>query len=191
MKVIFLDIDGVLNTDETYDRIEQDYRETGIRKILIDEFRVEYLKQIVECTGAKIVLSSSLRCYFEKKEDRVVPSTNKFALEFVNILNKYGLSLYDVTPVLKNSSDVVFQRQDEIKLWLLQHNDVENFVILDDETTFLIDFVGTHLIKLNSLPVGEMVRSTADSIGLGEEHIQQAVDILNCKVCNKVRVKKI
>lgn len=48
MKVIFLDIDGVLNTDETIDRIDVEYIKTGIKRIEIDEFRVEYLKQIVE-----------------------------------------------------------------------------------------------------------------------------------------------
>lgn len=44
MKVIFLDIDGVLNTNDTF--VNSDI-ETE-KDILIDEFRVEYLRQIVE-----------------------------------------------------------------------------------------------------------------------------------------------
>ena len=41
MKIIFLDIEGVLNTESTYKQVN----EYGI---YIDEFRIAYLKQIVE-----------------------------------------------------------------------------------------------------------------------------------------------
>ena len=50
-KVIFLDIDGVLND-------EGEEREKGV---YIDETRVQRLASIVEQTGAEIVLSSSWR----------------------------------------------------------------------------------------------------------------------------------
>lgn len=181
--MLFLDIDGVLNTADTEEKANS--------IVYIDEFRVEYLRQIVEVTDAKIVLSSSNRVHFKKVYDKVVPVSDRdcYAPDFINILNKYGLSLYDVVPIIKNVSGKEVKRQDEIKRWLLQHDDVESFVILDDETTFLMDFVDTNLIKLNNLPIGEMVCDMRDSIGLGEEHIKLAIDILNNKDMNKKRVR--
>jgi len=187
MKVIFLDIDGVLNTVETYERVSCEFEETGVKKIEIDEFRVEYLRRIVEDTGAKIVLSSSLRGYFKRVGDCLVPKYEYYAPEFLQIFEKYGLSLYDVTPVL---SGIYGSRQEEVKEWLLEHEEVDGFVILDDETTFLMEFVGTNLIQLNKLPAGVMVRRMEDCIGLGEEHIEQAIEILNKKNDVKKLVRK-
>jgi len=175
MKVIFLDIDGVLNTNETIDIVDNYYRETGIKKIYIDEFRIEYLRKIVEMTDAKIVLSSSLRWRFKKVGDKCIART-KYAVEFINIFEKYGLFLYDVIPKIENAS-----RQDEIRLWLSYNDSVDNFVILDDESVSLMDFVGTNLIVLNKLSIGEMVRDMRDSTGLCERHVDEAINILNGK----------
>lgn len=191
MKVIFLDIDGVLNTNDTYDRVDNEYQVMKGLKIYIDEFRVEYLRRIVKRTGAKIVLSSSLRWRFKKIGDKCVPLTHNFAPNFIDILGKYDLSLYDVTPNIINIDGQLVKRQDEIKLWLFQNSNVESFVILDDETTELMDFVGSSLIILNNLPIGEMVCGMKDSIGLCEEHIEKAVDILNCKSYCKKRIRCI
>lgn len=94
MKVIFLDIDGVLNTAETYDRIEEEYQKTGIKKIEIDEFRLKYLKRIIDETGAYVVLSSSWIKYFEKK-DRKINIIHKKGIELVQILANNGIYLSD------------------------------------------------------------------------------------------------
>ncbi len=55
-KIIFLDIDGVLNNHET---LAKKYRGSGIMGV--DPYRVLLLNRIVEATGAEIVLSSSWR----------------------------------------------------------------------------------------------------------------------------------
>lgn len=54
MKVIFLDIDRVLNTNDTFDIIDAENRVSGDLKIYIDEFRLEYLRQIVQEMGLKL-----------------------------------------------------------------------------------------------------------------------------------------
>ena len=59
MKVIFLDVDGVLNSDEYFDRI-QNLDIEGIESD-IDINKVKLLKKAVDTTGAKVVLSSSWR----------------------------------------------------------------------------------------------------------------------------------
>ena len=185
MKVIFLDIDGVLNTNDTFEKSDMDC----VVDILIDEFRIEYLKKIVEKTDAKIVLSSSLRWRFKKVGNEVIALTDYFAPEFIKILNRYGLALYDVLPIITLENGKRALRQDEIKMWLSQNTDVENFVILDDESSFLMDFVGENFIILNRLPIGEMVCDMNDSTGLCEEHIEMAINILNNKEFGK-KLKK-
>lgn len=54
-KVIFLDIDGVLNTSYTKYRDE-----------VLDDFRLDYLAKIVNKTRAKIVLTSTWRYNLSK-----------------------------------------------------------------------------------------------------------------------------
>ncbi len=54
MKIIFLDIDGVLNS-RTYDRKRNWNEQTDI-----DESRLPLVKEIVDSTGAEIVLSSKI-----------------------------------------------------------------------------------------------------------------------------------
>lgn len=111
MKVIFLDIDGVLNSAKYFDRIKN-LEITGIEE-QIDIKKVELLKKAVDETGAKVVLSSSWR-YTRKAQD------------LKNLLLKYNIYA-DSTPFMQNIRGL------EIKKWLSEHQDVEKYVILDDE----------------------------------------------------------
>ena len=183
MKIIFLDIDGVLNTADTVVKVDS--------AVDIDLFRVEYLKRIVDKTDAKIVLTSSNKVHFKKENGRVVPvtDTNCYGHSFINILMNYGLELYDVIPTIRNSLGREASRQEEIKVWLSLNNNVDGFVILDDETTGLMDFIGLNFIILNNLPIGETLCNMDNCVGLGEEHIELAVNILNNRTRNKVYKK--
>ena len=59
MKVIFLDIDGVLNSYEYFDKIEN-LNVQGIERE-IDVNKIKLLKRAVDETKAKVVLTSSWR----------------------------------------------------------------------------------------------------------------------------------
>ena len=87
MKVIFLDVDGVLIHNESLDGIN----------LHIDEENVKTLKEIVDKTDAKIVLSSSWR----KEYNNDLPGKRNRYKVLENILNRNGLEIYDRTPVIK------------------------------------------------------------------------------------------
>ena len=65
-KIIFLDIDGVLNSMELFDKLEESNIEPFMG-IDVDEDNLEQLRYIVEKTGAQIVLSSSWRHAWHEK----------------------------------------------------------------------------------------------------------------------------
>lgn len=111
MKIIFLDKDGVLNSDEYFDKI-QDLEVEGIESD-VDIEKVKLLKEAVDVTGAKVVLTASARY-----------TTNGQLL--ARLLREYQISV-DLTPYIND------QRGKEIKQWLLVNPDTEDFVILDDE----------------------------------------------------------
>ena len=119
MKVIFLDVDGVLNTSKTTRRLNccDEFTFVDTRKVL-------RLREIVERTGAQLVLSSTWRLGADK---------NAFYLErealreLVAEFRRVRCPLwFDVTPYLPHA-----KRWQEINAWLMNH-DTDDFIILDD-----------------------------------------------------------
>lgn len=172
MKVIFLDIDGVLNTSLTIEQIHHEWKETGVRRIEIDLERVEYLKRIVEKTDAKIVLSSSWRHFCTVKDKEVVARYEKMQ-QLLDIFKIYGLSIYDITP--KDPNGI---RENEIRTWM-EGKEIDSFIVIDDESCDLQSFIPNELIKTSFTKDGEMVENMDDCIGLCEYHIEKAISILN------------
>lgn len=122
MKVIFLDVDGVLNSDEYFDKI-RNLDIQGIERE-VDIEKIKLLKKAIDKTGAKVVLSSSWRY-------------TKYAQYLKELLSNYDIYV-DSTPFIEN------ERGLEIKKWLSDNQDVEDFVILDDE---IFDSYDESLIK--------------------------------------------
>ena len=116
IKVVFLDVDGVLNNNKTTRKTTGGYPFVGSRLL-------KNLKRIITETGAKVVLSSDWRY------DRDDPRYNRDYLELHNELLRYGIKLYGFTPELPSA-----HRGAEIDEWLKAHAEVSNFVILDDRT---------------------------------------------------------
>lgn len=109
MKILFLDLDGVVNTART------PVDEQGFA---LDPYMAFLVGRIVEATGCKVVLSSAWRYGGQRTLDyvaqRIVP-------------------LHDITPM----SNGLTSRGLEIKEWLLNHNDVDKYAILDDAEDML------------------------------------------------------
>lgn len=120
MKVIFLDIDGVLNTPSSESRCGE--------YIGIDDEKVENLKKIVENTKAEIVLISTWKKYW-RKEEKLKPLQDYSANYLDEKLAKQGLKAVDKT---KDKSDGRYLSRGESVLEYVCRNSVENYIILDD-----------------------------------------------------------
>lgn len=174
MKVIFLDIDGVLNTKETYASIYKTQGSVGLYDIAIDLFRLGHLKEIIDQTDAKIVLSSSCRKLFIKENGKIVPATLK-SRNLYNLFYNNGIEIFDITPENLRS------REEEIKLWLSNNPDVEEFVIIDDDPT-IFDELSSKLIQTSKVKQDYALLSfLKESFGLCERHIPEIVDRLGGK----------
>lgn len=156
MKVVFLDVDGVLNSEDYY----MEHQE-NIALQQIDEACVERLKRIVDATDATIVLSSSWRGGWDKNPQNIDP----YCMQLVNALAKYGMSISDKTSYLET-----WDRSREVQLWLKsQKEKVDSFLILDDyDYNWQERGYEEHWIQTNF----------ADG-GLKEEHIEASIRILN------------
>jgi len=113
-RIIFLDVDGVLNNGswamEMYDKGIRTYRDD-----ILYEPALERLKRIVDATDAQIVVSSSWR---------QIPTAYKHLQEW---LEMYGMKVADITPYVGGC------RGDDITAWFNRNPGEWSYVILDDE----------------------------------------------------------
>ena len=153
MKVIFLDIDGVLNS-KRYSN-ERDWRTQGN----IDETRLPLLRRIVEETGAVIVLTTTWRKYWSPDPALWDPRWQQSGEAFA----RHGLEIFDRTPAYEGNN-----RDCEVRDWLAAHKDeVESFVILDD-------------MHLGWGDLADRLVQTSARIGRGlmENHVEKAIQLL-------------
>lgn len=163
MNIIFLDIDGVLNSMPYFESVRQKRIELNNE---IDESKLVILQQIVHENNAKIVLSSTWRDLEEPSNSSCYEMWNYL----IKSLAKYGMDLYSKTPYYHND------RPAEIKMWLDERPDKDNinYIILDDdydEEVFSLLGLGGHLIHTC------FFAKDAESGGLQKEHIDIAKDL--------------
>jgi len=140
MNIVFLDIDGVLNThDYLVKQVEQDGISSYQAQFNFCPDSLENLKQIVEETDAKIVISSTWRISFKCAYD---DPHRKFWKAIMKNLASIGIHkrVIGITPSLNDTRI----RGEEIKSWL-SNNQVNNFVIIDDDSD-MVDLMN-HLAK--------------------------------------------
>jgi hypothetical protein len=104
MKVVFLDIDGVLNCSKTPNPRNLPY--------VVDELLLAHFLDLLRRTGASVVLSSTWR----------YDPAGLFAAKH------YGIPFIDVTPDLPQEP-----RCKEVLEWLRTHPDVSRYAVIDDE----------------------------------------------------------
>ena len=189
MKVIFLDIDGVLNNEPHAIALHKLVEEGKMsEKEYYDIWDLPYddtalpLKHIVEETGAKIVLSSSWRV-LPTEVKKLSKKLKEYNLELMD-KTSYGvtkeelkeagfdyrkawdLNLFEEVDTAKGTHD----RGAEIAVWLHRHPEVESFVILDDD----IEDIKPYYSK-------EHIQTDFYGNGLTMELADKAIEILNEK----------
>ena len=122
----------------------------------MDDFLVRRVRKIVDATGALIVLSSTWRDEWNVEDESHNGSDfNELRAKF----REFGMDFYDRTGAWQMRG-----RGWEILEWLERHKSVESFVILDDWND--MGPIRDHLILTNP------------SLGLTEEQVQEAIEIL-------------
>ena len=145
-KVIFLDIDGVLNTKWWYTQMERN-TPTDKYGYAFDPKAVANLKRIVAETGADIVISSSWKCMGlsqmeEMWEDRNLPG--KIIGITPNSMSDEMLLDADI-----DSIELFHIRGEEIMQWLANHRkQVSNYAIIDDMDNMLPE-QQSHFVHVN------------------------------------------
>lgn len=149
-RVLFLDIDGVLNSEDwlhaEYDRRVE---ELGVRKPILDEcdpHAVELLNTLIDRSHAKIVLSSAWRITHGLRStiDYLVRVGFKHKTAFIG---KTPIAC----PVTRHGVTEWPRRGQEIAEYLHMHPDITSYCILDDDPDMLDEqrkhFVRTSFIK--------------------------------------------
>lgn len=160
--VLFLDIDGVLNTSEDYSAYR--YANCGAfmlghdhSELLFAKRCVAVLNQITDANGAEIVISSSWRQYYDGKANRP-----PFA-ELRGLLARVGIT----ATVLGPTPAIEHRRGPAIEQWLTRHRQQgTRLLIVDDEEPSTFG------------PLAPWHLKTHSDIGLVPEHIDEARRIL-------------
>lgn len=116
MKVLFLDIDGVLNSKRTsvaFDGYPHSFSTSDMRRF--DMVAVALIRRLCAVTGASVVLSSDWRY------DHTAHA----------VANALDLPVMGATPKLPGPRGL------EINAWLAEHPEVEQYAIVDDIAAML------------------------------------------------------
>lgn len=157
MKVIFLDVDGVLNYEGYSERL------TAAGYPFADRALVEKLGHIAGATGAKVILSSTWRQgFYDIADGRYDTDEAKDYARLAAELASCGIEIAGATPMCGSVT-----RGEEIAEFFnrWQGEKIESFVILDDMPVmypYVRRFVHTDYTR-----------------GLTDEDVAQAIAVLN------------
>lgn len=176
MKVLFLDIDGVLNSEnwfgyrlyciknnmfnEVINFVNTNDERIKYKLSMIDDRAIANLNRIIEETGCKVVLSSSWRSCVEAENTLT---------EYLLKLKGFKYEFYDVTPRLW-FNDFSTRRGEEIKFWLdkeSENHEIESFIILDDDYSDILPEQMNNFIHIDG------------QVGLTDKDVFAAIEILN------------
>lgn len=128
-KIIFLDVDGVLNSNFWNENHQKEISNGA----LIDIEKIRLLGELVRNTNAKIVLHSGWKFWF----DSALNPLRKEAENLIRLLSQEELIIEDVTPdysteEIRKSKKFSLVKAAEILAWLEKHKEVNKWIVIDD-----------------------------------------------------------
>lgn len=128
-RVIFLDIDGVLNSN-FWNAAHQKEISGGM---LIDLEKIRLLGKLVRHTGAEIILHSGWKFWF----DPGLKPLRKEAAYLQRQMQREGLVIAGTTPdhsteEIRKSKKFSLVKAGEILAWLDEHKEVDQWIVMDD-----------------------------------------------------------
>ena len=175
MKVIFLDIDGVLATPESYKQRRRLRKYVGerwqrFRFYGLSQECIDHLNTLAD-TGAVIIISSTWRH----------GTDDDFAdlKEYLTDLCGIKLPIIDRTPQQRKKFSSKRARGQEIREWLDLHPEVTHFVVFDDDTGDM-DEVEDHFVHIEGgwQCFDAEEREWRSGKGLQIHHVRRAREIL-------------
>lgn len=153
MKVIFLDVDGVLNWAGSESRSPNGF-------VGVDDSRVKRLAKIVEHSNAAIVLVST----WKEEWDHNIENCSADCKYLVKKLARRGLR------IIAKTTDQMSDRGRGIAEWLDRHGEhVEAWIVLDDDAFADYETYGI---------MPHLVKTSFGDHGLTDEHVVQAIQML-------------
>lgn len=142
MKVLFLDIDGVLNSLEwcmagnSFGCPPRKRERCSKDRLRWCPAMVKRLRRVVETTGAHIVISSSWRGYGASAVRKWRAMFAVYGWRNAPVIGETP----DLTAKQPSGVYVAVRRGEEVAAWVAQHRHVvDHFVCLDDDSDFLPD----------------------------------------------------
>lgn len=159
MNAIFLDVDGVLNDENSLETIYDvlGHKQFHMLSSAIGETPFNYkscelMKKVIKETNSVVILSSTWR-FFQKSVKTVE--------DFIET------KIYDKTPYLHTNAF----RGEEIDAYLSNHSEITNYVILDDDADMLEKQL-KHFVNVDG------------KLGFSKKDYDKCVGILNEKIYN-------
>ena len=163
-KIVFMDCDGVLNSTSFYVSDRNPGNING-QEGDIDPECLERVLRICNETGAKIVLSSDWRITWPGARIRLERAGFPEGLIIDKTPFAWGNDMSLKQYMLDDIEDI-YSRGNEINLWLKEHPDCTNYVILDDRIDFTEE-QQPHFVHVNPM------------VGLTDDNVDIAIMILN------------
>lgn len=158
MNVLFVDIDGVLNSLRN-------------KNVIVDRM-VKVLSEICHKYNCKVVVESTHKPKISIEEDG-----SSMMRELFNYFKKYDIDCIGWTPCVEihdGSLELLCFKDYEILYYLGKHPEIEHFAIIDDN-----DYYDLNILKEYLVETKDYVKDHPEEEGLLPKHIMEVEKVLN------------
>ena len=168
MNVIFLDFDGVIDTNyyKSYEDME--------KKIVI-------LANICKKYNCKVVIEASAKDAID--EDTLEIDDNCKWVRFIfEMFKKYNIECIGRTPNVRRYSNscsyLSMWKEDEIRLYLFRHPEIDHYCIIDDDDLQIYNRSDLNKVREHLVVTKDFLDKNPEEEGLLERHESEIEEIL-------------